>query len=462
MSVTTQARVAGESNEIQLVPPSWKALVAITRDPELTGVSKTLKAGRYELKLRDVQLLKYQVRVQYEYERGSTAIYVYFEYMHGRKDDVLFDDLMIQINAPGVDVIEEFESRTGLGIRVNPAVVGSMIDTLFAEERKKAKRVQARVAGETRSIDVNGLQAHLEREDSPDDDAGYKQYKRQTLDFVNIGKVKFTTADNDYAAGRLKWVSFYASASNDVKARFSINFKTGKATTYECALNYHGKEVVTKKPVGDVIKIVDVEALFTALKPKMQEKISTLLDVPSSCVIGKYTLYRNLRTSSRGYVRYDSREADSEGTPMIQFSVNIEDRNCVMLAIGGSEATNDESSRDITEGSAPAAVRTVMSRKYNTFADLIKAINGNAWIVSLVNNATKQVGGAQRVIQLNVVNETPVFDDEDPENLFDSDNDFYVSFETPAQRDSALEALRKAITDNGGKVIGDKYWKPTP
>ena len=66
------------------------------------------------------------------------------------------------------------------------------------------------------------------------------------------------------------------------------------------------------------------------------------------------------------------------------------------------------------------------------------------------------------MIQLNVVNETPVFDEDDPENLFDSDNDFYVSFETPAQRDSALEALRKAITDNGGKVIGDKYWKPTP
>lgn len=462
MSFVTQARVASESNKIQLVPPSWKALVAISNDPELTGVPKTLKAGRYALKLRDVQLLKYQVRVQYEYERGSTSIYVYFEYMHGRKDEVLFDQLTVQIDAGQVDVIEDFESRVGLGLRVNPKVVGSMIDALFAEERKKARRVVARVAGETRAIDTAGLRAHLERDDSPDDDAGYKQYKRQTLDFVNIGKIKFTSADNDFASGRLKWVSFYASASNGVKARFSINFKSGKATTYECALNYHVKEVVTKKPAGDAIKIGDVEALFVALKPKMQEKISTLLDAPSNCVIGKYTLYRNSRYSSRGYVRYDSREADSEGTPMIQFSVNIEDRNCVMLAIGGSEATNDDSARDITEGSAPVTVRTVLSRKYNTFADLIKAINGNAWIVSLINNATAQVGSTRRVIQLNVVNETPVFENEGPENLFDSDNDFYVSFDTPAQRDSALESLRKAITDNGGKIIGDKYWKPTP
>lgn len=322
-------------------------------------------------------------------------------------------------------------------------------------------RIAGRVAGESRLIDVNGLQAHLERDDIPDDDAGYKQYKRQTLDFVNIGKIKFTTAENDFASVRLQRVSFYASASNGVKARFSINFKSGKATTYECALNYHGKEVVTKKPAGDAIKIGDVEALFVALKPKMQEKISKLMDAPRSCIIGKYMLYKKSRYSSREYVRYDSREVDSEGIPMIQFSANIEDRNCSMLAISGSERSLEDDERDLTENS-PAAVKRVLSSNYSTFADLIKAINGNAWIISLINNATAQVGSTRRVIQLNVVNETPVFENEGPGKLFDSDNDFYVSFDTPAQRDSALESLRKAITDNGGKIIGDKYWKPTP
>lgn len=463
MNFTTIARVAGESNEVQIVPPSWKALVAITKDPELTGVPKTLKAGRYALKLRDVQPLQYQVRAQYEYERGSTSIYVYFEYMHGRKDEVLFDQLTIQIDAPGVDVIKEHEWRAGLGLRVNMAVVGSLIDDMFAEERKKARRVTARVAGESRSIDVNGLRAHLERDDSPDDTAGYKQYVRQTLDFVNIGKIKFTVIDSDYSQGYLKWASFYANASNGIKFRFSINFKAGKPTTYECALSYHGKEAASRKPADGSIKISDVENQFIALKPKMQEKIATLMDAPARCVIGKYTLLRNSRNSGHAYVWYESREFDSEGNPMVQFTVNIDERSCTSLAIGGSEAKSDNGgSRNLTNDASPKAVRTILSSKYDSFEDLIKAINTSAWIISLINNATTEVGSTRRVIQLNVVNETPVFNDDDPANLFDSDNDFYVSFDTQAQRDSALTALRKAITDNGGKIIGDKYWKPTP
>lgn len=116
------ARVSSESSSIQLVPLSWSKLkreVDSAQFDDIELIPTRLEIGKYLFKLVDLYKIGPNQRLKYEYERGQTVIYIYFEYEKTGKDDVQLESMTVQIDAPGIDVIEDYEPQLGLGVRVD-------------------------------------------------------------------------------------------------------------------------------------------------------------------------------------------------------------------------------------------------------------------------------------------------------------------------------------------------------
>lgn len=150
--IAATARVAGEFDQKQLVPQSWSALkreVSLARYDDVEIIPAKLEIGKYVFKLVDLYTLQHVQRLKYEYERGQTAIYVYFEYEKSGKDDTQFHGLTVQIDAPGIDFIDAYDPQPGLGVRVDLKKVNALINETIRRGKKEMRnQATARIAPE--------------------------------------------------------------------------------------------------------------------------------------------------------------------------------------------------------------------------------------------------------------------------------------------------------------------------
>jgi hypothetical protein len=460
----TKTRVASEASVVQLVPESWSALIQ-----ELTG-SKRHKAestvptkliiNKLPFELVDVYDIQSSVRVKYEYARGKTSVYLYFEYVKSGKNTE-FIELTVQVDGPKSDIIEAYDKQAGLGTSVNLNTVGSLITRTLKQGKKMFKTAIARVAGESRNIDANKVRELAEQED--DDGNGFNQ--KEVLSLVNHGNLKFSEVDSDYVnGGLLKWISFYMNKGG-FRYRLTLDYKKGVFVGYECSAHpsfARSLEVEKKvKASNPIISASTVEELLNNVKLASKSKLSTIMKTPASFKLDRFNMEtrRNLRHVNREHavmIGFASKEVDSEKNPLVRLQLNATDGVIHALELSGSafDVDNDEPTY-LTEEGCSAALRKLLNAKYQYFEDIVRVLNSSVELSNILSELKPQRGREERYIGINVKNYTPISDREltHPENGLVEEDSAYVIFKDAATRNTALDALRKVIDDHGGKII---------
>lgn len=456
------ARVAGEFDQKQLVPQSWSALkreVSLARYDDTEIIPARLEIGKYVFKLIDLYTLQHIQRLKYEYERGQTAIYVYFEYEKSGKDDVQFHGLTVQVDAPGIDFIEAYDPQPWLGLRVDLKKINALINETIRRGKKEMRdQATARVAGETHGVIDADRVRHIVEEDDYDE--------AELLQLVNIDKLRFKEIDADYTNGSLKWISLYMKQGG-FKYRLTLNYKQGAFTSYELSAEpafAHSLMVEKKFKSAPQIKPSSIQEAFVQLKQAVMAKMSSLLKTPASFQLGRFNMAKAVKRwqpEDKVLVTFESRERDSESTAMVLITLDITNRKIFELNLNGSmcDAETDESFVVTEDG--PAALRRALAVEFKSFDDVLRVLNSSKDLNKLLAELKPECGREERVIRLNVKNHTPISESmlKHPESLFNDHDDAFVIFKDAATRNTALEALRKVISDNGGRIVYENELK---
>lgn len=321
--------------------------------------------------------------------------------------------------------------------------------------------VKARVAGEMRSINV--VQILNLAEDTKDEDGDFAFDEKEMLNLVNVGALKFKDIDYDYSnVGKLKWIGFSIS-SGSFTYSLVLNYTKSQFVNYECAAypKYARSNSSSKKfnISGTLISPTAVKDAFSKLKLEATAKLGTLMKTPSSCKLSRFDMVKKNQlasaSSERVVVGFESVEKDSDKNPMVLLRIDVKNNAVFQLDLFGNAFDVDEDSpTDLTED-GNRAIRRSLAVKFKTFDELLSALNSNKDLIKILSELTPQVGIDARIIKLGVQNLAPLSDRalKDPEDFINDDINSYAIFKDAASRDSALEAIRKAISDNGGRIM---------
>lgn len=195
--------------------------------------------------------------------------------------------------------------------------------------------------------------------------------------------------------------------------------------------------------------------------------MSSLLKTPASFQLGPFNMAKAVKRwqpEDKVLVTFESRERDSESNAMVLITLDITNSKIFELNLNGSmcDAETDESF-DVTEDglAALAALRRALAVEFKSFDDLLRVLNSSKDLNKLLAKLKPECGREERVIRLNVKNHTPISESmlKHPENLFNDHDDAFVIFKDAATRNTALEALRKVISDNGGRIVYENELK---
>jgi hypothetical protein len=316
--------------------------------------------------------------------------------------------------------------------------------------------VKARVAGETKSIDAAQIK-HLAELDDADE--------RAILELANVGKLKFTKTSCDYTSkGKLEWISFYAKVSGITYA-LTLNYRAGKFASYECDAhpsNMRRREnnnTKKFKATGDSISMSAIEDAFNMLKPAARAMFKDSFKTPASFNLGPFNMIKKKRDDTHEFV---SDTKDSEDKPMVEIGIDKYKNNVCWFFLNGDMA-DGEDPFDLTECDNDTIV-DLLEKPAANFDEMLKAITSNKSIMSKLAKLKPKRGIDERIMQLNVQHTSPLPADalNSPSEYIDDDGFMHVIFKDAETRNTVLDTLRKLIKDNGGRIMSEKDWKPTP
>jgi hypothetical protein len=319
---------------------------------------------------------------------------------------------------------------------------------------------QARFAGEASSISLLPFSI---------DSVGDDDFKMSDHKFEVAG-LKFKLEDCD--VNRVDSYFSYYARRGSMTFVVSVDIKSYKVTSYEIYVQLTSNNQILMKRTFKLapsntsanVPVSELKQRLISAHDAFKEKYQSLIIVPKKFMLGRFMMRRlDNHSNDAGDTFAISFEEDENEQSLITLIINSPTGTIVSLDLAGIHELKPGKDLDVITQPIGAFLK---KKRFKSFKEMIDAIHSSAALVEFIDSTVSKPIHPERAIKFNANQRTSNTSNKpnsatvrELSTTFDYDEDAFMVFPDPQSRTSALDAIKKIVIDNGGKIIQPKPWK---